>query len=235
MRNLALIVLLVICIVLVVVLNAQYLQEIIKRANQQQISVDDKPLLTKQSHNRLKASSVKPQQPSLSSAQAQQKPPVIITTKNGQNPQKDTLKERPDDSTTTNHRVAGLNCEKYGGPSEEIANEMVYWKDIPSDATYESPYANYGPNPKYLTFEPDQGGWNSKCCGECCLEICRPSQLTSLFTLLYRHSNVHGNGSGIGPCHGTHFGTTASTIVLFIVSWKIQKRQSIYLQRLFSF
>ena len=38
---------------------------------------------------------------------------------------------------------------------------MVYWRDIPSDANYTSPYANYGPSPKYLTFEPDEGGWNN--------------------------------------------------------------------------
>jgi len=60
-----------------------------------------------------------------------------------------------------NHRIAGLNCEKYGGPSEEIAAEMVYWEDIPTDATFVSPYAAYGQSPKYLTFEPDEGGWNN--------------------------------------------------------------------------
>eukprot|EP00934_Nitzschia_sp_Nitz4_P008577 Nitzschia sp. Nitz4//scaffold179_size51476//34375//36661//NITZ4_006929-RA/size51476-augustus-gene-0.1-mRNA-1//1//CDS//3329539225//8567//frame0 len=62
---------------------------------------------------------------------------------------------------TTSHRVAGLSCEKYGGPSDEVAAEMVYWQDIPKDAAFTSPYANYGPTPKYLTFEPDEGGWNN--------------------------------------------------------------------------
>jgi hypothetical protein len=32
-----------------------------------------------------------------------------------------------------NFRLAGLSCERYGGPSDEIAKEMVYWEDIPSD------------------------------------------------------------------------------------------------------
>ena len=59
------------------------------------------------------------------------------------------------------HRVSGLNCDKYGGPSEEIAKEMVYWRDIPSDADFISPYAKFGPSPKYLTFEVDEGGWNN--------------------------------------------------------------------------
>lgn len=61
----------------------------------------------------------------------------------------------------TSHRIAGLNCEKYGGPSKEIASEMVYWRDIPKDAAFVSPFANYGASPKYLTFEPDEGGWNN--------------------------------------------------------------------------
>ena len=56
-----------------------------------------------------------------------------------------------------------LNCEKHGGPSQEVAAEMVYWRDIPSDADFTSPFARTGPNenPKYLTFEPDEGGWNN--------------------------------------------------------------------------
>lgn len=29
--------------------------------------------------------------------------------------------------------LAGLSCERFGGPPEEIAKEMVYWEDIPSD------------------------------------------------------------------------------------------------------
>jgi hypothetical protein len=59
------------------------------------------------------------------------------------------------------HKVAGLSCEKYGGPSDEIAAKMVYWRDIPSDASYQSPFAKSGSEPKYLTFEPDEGGWNN--------------------------------------------------------------------------
>ena len=71
------------------------------------------------------------------------------------------------DDTTQHNRdgklseVAGLNCDRYGGPSEEEAAEMVYWRDIPSDSEFESPFAKAGPDPKYLTFEPDEGGWNN--------------------------------------------------------------------------
>jgi GDP-fucose protein O-fucosyltransferase len=69
--------------------------------------------------------------------------------------------------TASEHQVAGLNCEAYGGPLEERAtNEMVYWRDIPRDAQYVSPYYNAAQDdedepPKYLTFEPDEGGFNN--------------------------------------------------------------------------
>jgi hypothetical protein len=66
-------------------------------------------------------------------------------------------KRKPDDV----HKIAGLNCDAYGGPSEDVAAEMVYWQDIPSDANFVSPFKHTGPEPKYLTFEPDEGGWNN--------------------------------------------------------------------------
>ena len=59
------------------------------------------------------------------------------------------------------HKVAGLSCRKHGGPPDEIAAEMVYWRDIPQDAAYVSPFKSYGPEKKYLTFEPDEGGFFS--------------------------------------------------------------------------
>jgi hypothetical protein len=61
------------------------------------------------------------------------------------------------------HQVAGLDCTKYGGPSNDVVREMVYWRNIPNDAHYASPFAalNTPENPKYLTFEPDEGGWNN--------------------------------------------------------------------------
>ena len=56
------------------------------------------------------------------------------------------------------HTIAGLSCEQYGGPNPKEYEEMIYWEDIPSDAKYKSPF--YDEN-KYLTFEPDHGGWNN--------------------------------------------------------------------------
>ena len=58
------------------------------------------------------------------------------------------------------HLLAGLNCEKYGGPSKELAEEMVYWEDIPQDSKHISPFKSTTTT-RYLTFEPDLGGWNN--------------------------------------------------------------------------
>jgi hypothetical protein len=65
-----------------------------------------------------------------------------------------------------NHEIAGLSCKIYGGPDDEFAQkEMVYWRDIASDSLYESPFRKdhkmNDEEPKYLTFEPDGGGWNN--------------------------------------------------------------------------
>ena len=37
---------------------------------------------------------------------------------------------------------------------------MMYWNDYPSDAAYVSPYWD-SKTTRYLTFEPDKGGWNN--------------------------------------------------------------------------
>jgi hypothetical protein len=55
-------------------------------------------------------------------------------------------------------RVAGLNCDKYGGPTtKEIAAEMVYRRDIHSNAHFVSPFAKFCLSPK----QPDEVGWNN--------------------------------------------------------------------------
>ena len=66
------------------------------------------------------------------------------------------------------HPVAHLSCHDHGGPSDEkIVDEMVFWSDVPSDADYLSPmHPSVDPRTdssveRYLTFEPDHGGWNN--------------------------------------------------------------------------
>jgi len=65
--------------------------------------------------------------------------------------------EKGGDKSKKGHQIAGLNCDAYGGPTEEDAAEMVYWQDIPTDSKHVSPLKASGPEPKYLTFEPDEG------------------------------------------------------------------------------
>ena len=66
------------------------------------------------------------------------------------------------------HPVAHLSCHDHGGPSDrKIVDEMVFWSDVPSDADYLSPmHPTVDPRTdssveRYLTFEPDHGGWNN--------------------------------------------------------------------------
>lgn len=68
--------------------------------------------------------------------------------------------------------IAGLNCDSWGGPARDVAQEMVYWEDIPQDAIKVSPFlkrANGTNNAsngtlllrQFMTFEMDNGGWNN--------------------------------------------------------------------------
>jgi hypothetical protein len=66
------------------------------------------------------------------------------------------------------HQIANLNCDAFGGPPIDLAQEMVYWKDIRSDAEFISPFHHKKRQgdgkmsmSQFLTFEPDHGGWNN--------------------------------------------------------------------------
>jgi len=70
-----------------------------------------------------------------------------------------------DPANNNNHNdLSGLSCDEYGGPNSsidyntKIVNDMIYWSDIPTDSKYKSPF--FG-SEKYITFEPDDGGWNN--------------------------------------------------------------------------
>ena len=66
------------------------------------------------------------------------------------------------DSKDSDIQFPTLDCQAFGGPSKEVAQEMVYWADISSDAQWQSPFrAKTSQDTKYLTFEPDGGGWNN--------------------------------------------------------------------------
>ena len=66
-------------------------------------------------------------------------------------------------------KLGTLSCDKYGGPGNDAAQELVYWNEIESDSHYVSPFRikqkkeeeGQQPQKRYLTFEPDGGGWNN--------------------------------------------------------------------------
>ena len=73
----------------------------------------------------------------------------------------DDVNTKDERETTSNHigdghTLGGLSCAKHGGPSDEVAAEMVYWSDIPSDSQFVSHFKKEGET-KYMTFEPDGG------------------------------------------------------------------------------
>ena len=86
----------------------------------------------------------------------------------GENSRKDAAVEEVDaaveevdyreDDIESKHFLAGLSCERFGGPSDKDAAEMIFWEDIPSDSQHVSPFQK--PKQKqYLTFEADHGEW----------------------------------------------------------------------------
>ena len=58
-------------------------------------------------------------------------------------------------SPRNEHKLAGLRCAKYGGPEDWWSEkEMAFWSDIPSDASYKSPFMDMDGTERFLTFEP---------------------------------------------------------------------------------
>jgi len=95
-----------------------------------------------------------------SNEKPKEKPKGETKTKDDSTEQQQQQQQQQNDDSS--YKIAGLNCDRFGGPSEEVASEMVYWRDIPSDAKYFSPYHNKNDKEKkYLTFEPDEGGFNN--------------------------------------------------------------------------
>jgi hypothetical protein len=71
-------------------------------------------------------------------------------------------RNEPQNAEPPERRLAHLSCAAYGGPADEFAQEMVYWQNISSDERFVSPFTPPKGQPrKYMTFEPDGGGWNN--------------------------------------------------------------------------
>jgi GDP-fucose protein O-fucosyltransferase len=165
---------LALCIVLVVVLNMSYLPHIVTASmdySTGNLFLDfsgkpkqQQPPKSQISMEKIKEWSLKRKEANenakMKTKVGDDKRPPSPPPQKQQKEQQKQAEQQPSPSASTS-KIAGLNCDAYGGPSEEVAAEMVYWRDIPSDARYHSPYASYGPEKKYLTFEPDEGGWNN--------------------------------------------------------------------------
>lgn len=79
---------------------------------------------------------------------------------------------------THDHSIEGLFCFLYGGPEQSAVNDVLYWNDIASDATVTSPFyheegfltdddivdgdQSRTSKSKYITFNPDIGGFNNQ-------------------------------------------------------------------------
>ena len=79
---------------------------------------------------------------------------------------------------THNHSIEGLFCFLYGGPEQSAVNDIIYWNDIASDASFTSPFyheegfltdddivdgdQSRTSKNKYITFNPDIGGFNNQ-------------------------------------------------------------------------
>lgn len=68
------------------------------------------------------------------------------------------------DSKSEKPHLQSLQCEAYGGPSDDVASEMVYWWKIPSDEHFLNSFQKENlekGEEKYLIFEADSAGWNN--------------------------------------------------------------------------
>ena len=92
----------------------------------------------------------KPAEKRTTNNQAVEKEGEKVAEKSSERLKEKLSSEKPKEAAK--HRVAGLSCKAYGGPSDEDAAEMVYWQDIPVDASFVSPFKSK--EPQYLTFEP---------------------------------------------------------------------------------
>lgn len=72
--------------------------------------------------------------------------------RSGEEAQENEPLELVKDDIATPSAIGGLKCDKFGGPPEEIAAEMVYWEDIVSDRDYVSPFhpLKNGEAPRYM-------------------------------------------------------------------------------------
>jgi hypothetical protein len=73
-------------------------------------------------------------------------------------PQKESVQEEMKKGQETEEKKGLLQCD-----GKNIDSEVIYWKIVPGDSTYESPITPHHDlhHDRYLTYEYDEGGWNN--------------------------------------------------------------------------
>jgi len=104
----------------------------------------------------IKADIVQKVEPSISIQMTKQK--QQLEQKQEQKQEKPEQVQVQVDGVDVPHGTAGLSCTDHGGPANDVAEEMIFWSDIPEDSDYKSPFYD---EEKYISFEPDGGGWNN--------------------------------------------------------------------------
>lgn len=93
------------------------------------------------------------------------------------------------------------NTNPFHQPSYNQHDEMVYWKKIqPHDASFQSPYIN-DTTERFLTFEPDDAGWNNVRMG---FETILVLAMITGRTLVLPPNQAYGNIPGVSQTFNFH-------------------------------
>jgi hypothetical protein len=129
---------------------------------------------------------------------------VSLTTRPSAQPatQKIISKGIEDSSAVEKDSVSSITRGKLVCGGKEVDSEVIYWKRVPGDISYESqltPHHNEH-HEKYITFEYDHGGWNNVRMGMECLIVAAHAMGRTLVLPpqhhLYLLSKNHKHDSG---------------------------------------
>jgi GDP-fucose protein O-fucosyltransferase len=103
----------------------------------------------------------------------------------------------PKEASKPNSPSSLLQCQAYGGPSDEAAAEMVYWRrDVPEVKQFHSIYDG---TDKYFVYEPDEAGFsNVRMSFETVVALAKASGRTLVLTPTMRFAQLlHPHPEGV--------------------------------------